>query len=150
MISDIVYKTGVTNMSVEEAAIRARQAIADQSAKLHERIDNPQDGKFLSSDEAYYTAMQLLHMFSTTILSSGIYHEGKSINYVLRNLEEFYKVNIQRLVDDIEKYQTKYETYGSSDDYWLQRRDRTIKEKEVLERRLQILIEDMKDVLDDR
>lgn len=136
-------------MSVEQAAIRARQAIADQSTKIRERIDNPQDDKLLSSDEAYYHAMQLLHMFSTTILSSEIFHIDKNMNYVLKKLEKFYRANIQRLENEIEKYQTRYEKYDN--DYWMQQcRDRAAQEKELLEGRLQNLIEDMKDVLDGR
>lgn len=134
-------------MSVEAAAIRARQAIADQSAKLQERIDNPQDGKFLSGDEAYYASQQLLHMFSTTILSSGRYHEGKGMNYVLLKLADYYKANIQRLEDEMQAYQTKFET--RNDNYWLNGKNRKMKEKELVESRLQGLIEDMKDVLDE-
>lgn len=132
-------------MSVEEAAIKARQAIVDQSAKLQERIDNPQDGKFLSSDEAYYASQQLLHMFATTILSSQLFHINKNLYDVLLKLADYYKTNIQRLEDEIEKDRIKFETRNN--DYWLHSKNRRVKEKELIENQLAHLIEGIAKVM---
>jgi len=93
-------------------------------------------------------------MFSTSILSCEIIHINKNMIYDLKQLEEFYKENIERLQNDIMKYETRHSAnlekfYPQYHDNWMTFKAFRLKEKEILESRLQHLIEDMKETIND-